>query len=73
MQTRSAVVVRGTVDVPDAGVLGQRSPNLLNSAHAARTGAHIRRYWPGDTITTDDGISVAELKRLVLLGVCKWV
>jgi hypothetical protein len=61
-------VVRGTVDIPDSNFLAeQRRLNLLSNGHAARTGQHIRRCWPGDTITTDE-ISAAELARLVALG-----
>jgi hypothetical protein len=42
----------------------------LSNGHAARTGQHLRAYWPGDTITADD-VGAAELARLVALGVCR--
>jgi hypothetical protein len=64
------IVVRGTVDVPDPSALGeQRRLNLLSNGHAARTGQHIWRYWPGDTIE----LPAAEAARLIQLGICKRV
>ena len=64
-------VVVGVVHVPDRRSLGaQRRLDFLSNGHAARTGQHLRAYWPGDTITADD-VSAAELARLVALGICR--
>ena len=71
MITKSAVVVRGCVDIPDlVAIAEQRRLNLLGNGHAARNGAHLRRRRPGDLVTADE-IGAAELERLISLGVCK--
>jgi hypothetical protein len=62
------IVIKGTIDIPGPRAL---AINLLNSGFAARTFAHTRRFYPGDSITIDD-VSVAELERLAALGVCRW-
>ena len=68
-----AVVIRGVIDFPDPAALGEhRRLNLLGAGHAARTGQHLRRFWPGDTITADD-VGAAELARLAGLGAVKIV
>ena len=68
MQTRSAVVVRGTVDAVDPrGVAEQRRINLLGAGFGARTHAYTRHYHPGDLIT----LEASEIERLIALGICR--
>ena len=63
-------VVVGVVHVPDRRSLGAQRRFDFSNGHAARTGQHLRAYWPGDTITADD-VSAAELARLVALGISR--
>jgi hypothetical protein len=69
MQTRSVVVVRGSVDVPaadPAAIAEQRRINLLSSGFGARTHAYTRRFYPGEMIV---GLPAADAHRLARLGV----